>query len=49
ELPILMGERFEVLIDASDGRAFDLVTLPVGQMGMMIAPFDQPLPVLRIE
>ncbi|WIE09218.1 MULTISPECIES: multicopper oxidase CueO [Providencia] len=49
ELPILMGERFEVLIDASDGRAFDLVTLPVGQMGMTIAPFDQPLPVLRIE
>lgn len=49
ELPILMGERFEVLIDASDGHAFDLVTLPVGQMGMTIAPFDQPLPVLRIE
>ncbi|MTC72885.1 multicopper oxidase CueO [Providencia sp. wls1919] len=49
ELPILMGERFEVLIDASDGRSFDLVTLPVGQMGMTIAPFDQPLPVLRIE
>ncbi len=49
ELPILMGERFEVLIDASDGRAFDLVTLPVGQMGMTIAPFNQPLPVLRIE
>ncbi len=49
ELPILMGERFEVLIDASDGRSFDLVTLPVGQMGMTIAPFDQPLPVLHIE
>lgn len=49
ELPILMGERFEVLIDVSDGHAFDLVTLPVGQMGMTIAPFDQPLPVLRIE
>lgn len=49
ELPILMGERFEVLIDASDGRAFDLVTLPVEQMGMTIAPFNQPLPVLRIE
>lgn len=49
ELPILTGERFEVLIDASDGRAFDLVTLPVSQMGMAIAPFNQPLPVLRIE
>ena len=49
ELPILMGERFEVLIDASDGQTFDLVTLPVEQMGMTIAPFDRPLPVLRIE
>ncbi|EKT64962.1 multicopper oxidase CueO [Providencia burhodogranariea] len=49
ELPILMGERFEVLIDASDGRSFDLVTLPVNQMGMTIAPFNQPLPVLHIE
>lgn len=49
ELPILMGERFEVLIDATDGQAFDLVTLPVNQMGMTIAPFNQPLPVLRIE
>lgn len=49
ELQILMGERFEVLIDASDGRSFDLVTLPVNQMGMTIAPFNQPLPVLHIE
>ncbi|MDN7222481.1 multicopper oxidase CueO [Providencia stuartii] len=49
ELPILMGERFEVLIDARDGRSFDLLTLPVNQMGMTIAPFNQPLPVLHIE
>ncbi|HEI8868203.1 TPA: multicopper oxidase CueO [Serratia odorifera] len=49
ELPMLMGERFEVLVDASDGKPFDLVTLPVKQMGMTLAPFDQPLPVLRIQ
>ncbi|MFZ1872658.1 MAG: multicopper oxidase CueO [Chania sp.] len=49
ELPILMGERFEVLVDASDGKPFDIVTLPVVQMGMTLAPFDQPLPVLRIQ
>jgi blue copper oxidase len=49
ELPILMGERFEVLVDASDGKPFDIVTLPVKQMGMTLAPFDRPLPVLRIQ
>ncbi|RZF25003.1 multicopper oxidase CueO [Paraburkholderia sp. UYCP14C] len=49
ELPILMGERFEVLVDATDGRPFDIVTLPVRQMGMVLAPFDKELPVVRIE
>lgn len=49
ELPMLMGERFEVLVDVSDGKPFDLVTLPVNQMGMTIAPFDKPHPVLRIQ
>lgn len=49
ELPMLMGERFEVLVDARDGKPFDLVTLPVNQMGMAIAPFDKALPVLRIQ
>ncbi|MCC8463931.1 MULTISPECIES: multicopper oxidase CueO [Photorhabdus] len=49
ELPILAGERFEVVIDASDGKSFDLVTLPVVQIGMTLPPFDQPLPVLRIQ
>lgn len=49
ELPMLMGERFEVLVDASDGKPFDIVTLPVRQMGMSLAPFDQPLPVMRIQ
>lgn len=48
-LPVLMGERFEVLVDIRDGKAFDLITLPVSQMGMAIAPFDKPQPVLRIQ
>ncbi|MBJ8889902.1 multicopper oxidase CueO [Citrobacter sp. FDAARGOS_156] len=49
ELPMLMGERFEVLVDVSDGNAFDLVTLPVSQMGMAVAPFDKPHPVMRVQ
>ncbi|ANR78675.1 copper oxidase [Kosakonia sacchari] len=49
ELPMLMGERFEVLVDTSNGKPFDLLTLPVQQMGMTVAPFDQPQPVLRIQ
>ncbi|MEI7288979.1 multicopper oxidase CueO [Dickeya dadantii] len=48
-LSMLMGERFEVLVDARDGKAFDMVTLPVTQMGMSVPPFDQPVPVLRIQ
>ncbi|ARJ41115.1 multicopper oxidase [Pantoea alhagi] len=47
-LMLLPGERFEVLVDTSDGKAFDLVTLPVNQMGMTLAPFDAPLPLLHI-
>lgn len=49
ELAVYMGERFEVLIDTRDGKAFDLMTLPVKQMGMTLPPFDQPLPALRIQ
>ncbi|MGP3593592.1 multicopper oxidase CueO [Vagococcus sp. WN89Y] len=49
ELPMLMGERFEVLVDTRDGKPFDIVTLPVKQMGMTVAPFDKPHPVLHIQ
>ncbi|MBE8166697.1 multicopper oxidase, partial [Leptospira borgpetersenii serovar Ballum] len=49
ELPMLMGERFEVLVDTSDARPFDIVTLPVTQMGMTVAPFDKPQPGVRME
>ncbi len=34
ELPVLMGERFEVLVEVNDNKPFDLVTLPVSQMGI---------------
>ena len=47
-LLLLPGERFEVLLDTSDGKAFDLLTLPVNQMGMTLPPFDAPLPLLHI-
>lgn len=49
ELPMLPGERFEVLVENRDGNAFDIVTLPVSQMGMGIAPFDKPHPVMTVQ
>ncbi|MCX8964906.1 multicopper oxidase CueO [Erwinia psidii] len=49
ELPMMPGERFEVLVDTHDGKTFDLQTLPVQQMGMTLAPFEQPLPLLTIQ
>ncbi len=49
ELPIFTGERFEVLVEVSDENPFDIVTLPVVQMGMSLPPFDEALPVLRIR
>ena len=49
ELLLFAGERFEVLVDLSDAKPFDLLTLPVVQMGMPLPPFDKPLPVLRIQ
>ncbi len=48
ELIIYTGERFEVLVDAGDGKAFDLLCLPARQMGMTLPPFDNPLPALRV-
>ena len=37
------------MVDARNGKAFDLLTLPVRQMGMTLAPFDAALPLLRIR
>ncbi len=49
EAPIYAGERFEMLIDGRDGRAFDVVTLPVAQGIMRLPPFDGPLPLVTIR
>jgi blue copper oxidase len=49
ELSIHAGERFEVLVDGRDGRAFDIVTLPVAQDIMRLPPFDGPLPLVTIR
>jgi len=49
ELQMHSGERFEVMVDARDGKAFDLVTLPVKQTGMNLPPFHQPLPLATIS
>jgi blue copper oxidase len=49
ELLIHVGERFEVLVDARDGHAFDVVTLPVAQDIMRLPPFDGPLPLVTIR
>ncbi|MEJ5074938.1 multicopper oxidase CueO [Enterobacter ludwigii] len=49
ELQVMTGERFEILLDTRDGKIFDLLTLPVSQPGMSIAPFDKPQPVLRMQ
>jgi blue copper oxidase len=49
ELPMLMGERFEVLVQISDNKPFDIIALPVTQIGMNVAPFDKPQPVVRIQ
>lgn len=46
ELLVHVGERYEVLVDARDGSAFDLVTLPVAQPIMRLPPFDAPLPLV---
>jgi blue copper oxidase len=48
-LLIHVGERFEVLVDARNGRAFDIVTLPVTQDVMRLPPFDSPLPLFTIR
>ncbi|MGL5811812.1 MAG: multicopper oxidase CueO [Aeromonas sp.] len=47
ELEVLMGERFEVMVELKD-KAVELLALPVSQMGMALPPFDQPLPLLTL-
>lgn len=47
ELEILMGERFEVLVELQE-KPIELLALPVAQMGMALPPFDAPLPLLTL-
>lgn len=47
ELEVLMGERFEVMVELKE-KAIELLALPVAQMGMALPPFDQPLPLLTL-
>lgn len=49
ELVIHAGERYEVILDARNGKAFDLVTLPVEQPIMRLPPFDLALPMVSID
>jgi blue copper oxidase len=49
ELLIHAGERFEVMVDGRNGRAFDIVTLPVAEPIMRLPPFDGPLPLVTIR
>ncbi len=48
QLELLPAERFEVMIEIDGNNPFNLLTLPVKQLGMTLAPFDQPLPLLKI-
>jgi cuproxidase len=49
EVLVHAGERFEVMVDARDGKAFDLVTLPNPQAIMRLPPFDGPLSLVTIR
>ncbi|RQW63199.1 multicopper oxidase CueO [Vibrio viridaestus] len=46
-LPIMMGERFDIIIDTSNGKPFQLIALPTNQIGMTLPPFDSPVVVLH--
>ncbi|UJF20194.1 multicopper oxidase CueO (plasmid) [Vibrio sp. SS-MA-C1-2] len=46
ELPILAGERYEILISTKDKKSFDLMSLPFNQMGMTMAPFNKPYSIM---
>ncbi|MGX1308178.1 blue copper oxidase [Amorphus suaedae] len=49
-LPIAPGERYEILVDARDGKPFDLVSHPVAHQAIMrLPPFDQPLPLMTVQ
>ena len=49
ELIMYAGERYEIMVDARDGKVFDLVTRPVPQMAMNLPPFDSELKLVTIR
>ncbi|HCH02376.1 MAG TPA: multicopper oxidase CueO [Vibrio sp.] len=49
QLDMAAGERYDILVSTHDNQPFDWVTLPVKQMGMMHAPFNQPYPLLSVQ
>lgn len=50
ELAIAAGERYEVLVDARDGKPFDLVSLPVVHQPIMrLPPFHRSLTLLSVK
>ncbi|HMB77612.1 MAG TPA: multicopper oxidase CueO [Kiloniellaceae bacterium] len=49
ELMLAAGERYEILVDARDGKAFDLVTRPVTQLGMNLPPFHEEVPLVTLR
>ncbi|MBV9968679.1 MAG: multicopper oxidase CueO, partial [Xanthobacteraceae bacterium] len=49
EVLVHVGERFEMMVDARDGKAFDLVSLPNAQEIMRLPPLDQSFPLMTIR
>lgn len=49
QLDMAAGERYDILVSTHDNKPFDWVTLPVKQMGMMHAPFNQPYPLVSVQ
>ncbi|WP_194090979.1 multicopper oxidase CueO [Vibrio hibernica] len=49
QLHLVAGERYEILVNIEGDKPFDLVTLPLHQMGMMMPPFNQTVPFLTLN
>lgn len=49
-LPIAAGERYDIMVDARDGRPFDLLSHPVAHQAIMrLPPFDAALPLMSVQ
>ena len=49
QLAIHAGERFELMVDARDGKPFDILTLPGDQPIMRLPPFDKALSLVTLR